>query len=215
MGLTAITIIYSPWGMRSGAHINPATTLTFWRLGKINTWDALLYVAAQFAGAISGVAVSALLLKERISAPEVNYATTTPGAGGVFPAFIAEVLISFILMTVILFASNSQRVARLTGVLAGLLVAVYIGFESPVSGMSMNPARTLGSALPAGQWTAVWLYFTAPPAGMLLAAELYTRTRGRQPVMCAKLHHQNNQPCIFRCNYKKISGPGTRPSIQD
>jgi len=54
MGLTAIAIIYSPWGKRSGAHINPATTLTFWRLGKVATWDALLYIAFQFIGGILG-----------------------------------------------------------------------------------------------------------------------------------------------------------------
>ena len=73
----------------------------------------------------------------------------------------------------------------------------YITFEAPFSGMSLNPARTLGSALPAMTWTALWLYFTAPPLGMLAAAEVYVGLRGARAVHCAKLHHQNSKRCIF------------------
>jgi aquaporin Z len=82
------------------------------------------------------------------------------------------------------------------------LIATYITIEAPFSGMSMNPARTLGSALPAGVWTALWVYFTAPPLGMLLAAEVYQRTRGAHRIDCAKYHHQNNKRCIF-CEYHR------------
>lgn len=203
MGLTAIAIIYSPWGKRSGAHINPAVTLTFLRLGKVGARDAILYTVAQFTGAITGVLISSLVLGNLISDPSVNYVTTVPGPQGPFVAFIAEVLISLLLMTAILFASNHECFARWTGVIAGVLVAVYISIESPLSGMSMNPARTFGSAVGAWSWTAIWLYFTAPLMGMLMAVEVYTRTRGRERVMCAKLHHQNNQRCIFRCGYKE------------
>jgi aquaporin Z len=203
MGLTAITIIYSPWGKRSGAHINPATTLAFLRLGKIPVWDAVLYTFAQFVGGVAGVLISVLLLGDLISDSSVNYVTTTPGPHGSFVAFLAEVFISFLLMTAILFASNDPRTARWTGVIAGLMVATYISIESPISGMSMNPARTFGSAFGARSWTAIWLYFTAPPLGMLMAAEVYTRIRGSERVVCAKLHHQNNQRCIFRCGYKE------------
>jgi aquaporin Z len=202
MGLTAVAIIYSPWGKRSGAHINPATTLTFLRLGKVAAWDACLYVLAQFAGGVTGVIVSALLLGNLISDPSVNYVTTLPGPRGSLIAFIAELIISFILMTVILHAANNARTARWTGMLAGVLVATFISIESPLSGMSLNPARTFASAFSARDWTALWVYFTAPPSGMLLAAEVYIRTRGGKRVMCAKLHHQNNQRCIFRCAYK-------------
>jgi len=78
---------------------------------------------------------------------------------------------------------------------------IYISIEAPVSGMSMNPARTAGSAFSAWNWTAIWIYFTAPPLGMLTAAELYIRSHGAQRVLCAKLHHENQERCIFRCNY--------------
>jgi aquaporin Z len=67
--------------------------------------------------------------------------------------------------------------------------------------MSMNPARTLGSALPARVWTGLWVYFTAPLLGMLTGAELY-RAISRRGVACAKLHHQNRYRCIFRCGYR-------------
>ena len=100
----------------------------------------------------------------------------------------------------VLLMSNSA-LARFTGLFAGILLATYIGAEAPVSGMSMNPARTLGSALPARQWTAIWVYFTAPPLGMLAAAELYRRLPGARRVFCAKLHHDNDKRCIFRCYY--------------
>src|SRR5215469_2693424 len=201
MALTALAIIYSPWGKRSGAHINPAVTLTFWRLGKIAPWDTFFYLSSQFLGGISGVLVARALLGAWVAHPAVNYAITTPGKYGDVLAFIAEALISFLLMSVILRVSNSQSLAQYTGVFAALLLAMFIIFEAPLSGMSMNPARTLGSALSAHVWTALWIYFTAPPLGMLLAAEIYVRMHGAGSVLCAKLHHQNAHRCIFRCGY--------------
>ncbi|KAB2823222.1 MAG: aquaporin family protein, partial [Candidatus Dadabacteria bacterium] len=147
MGLTAITIIYSPWGKQSGAHINPSVTLTFFRLGKVRAWDAAFYIIAQFVGAALGVFIAHVLLGQIVSHPHVNYAATFPGMKGEVIAFLAEVIISFILMTVILHVSNTPVIARYTGVFAGLLVATYITFEAPISGMSMNPARSLGSSL--------------------------------------------------------------------
>jgi aquaporin Z len=106
-------------------------------------------------------------------------------------------VIAFILMAVILHVSNNSRFHKLTGVCAGLLVAAYITVEAPLSGMSMNPARTLASAVPARHWSDLWIYFTAPLIGMLSAAEIYLHTKGARQVGCAKLHHENNQRCIF------------------
>jgi aquaporin Z len=204
MGLTAIGIIYSPWGRQSGAHINPSVTLTFFRLGKVSPWDALFYVVAQFAGGITGVLAAAGLLGRSIAHPSVNYAATLPGPAGTGVAFLAEVLISFGLMSVVLTVSNTRRLARFTGLFAGILIATYIVVEAPLSGMSMNPARTIGSAMPAQIWTALWMYLTAPPLGMLLAAELCVRLKVVPTVFCAKLHHHNATRCIFRCGYERI-----------
>jgi aquaporin Z len=205
MGLTAICLIYSPWGKQSGAHFNPSTTLTFFRLGKIDAWDAVFYIAAQFMGGVAGVMLAARVLQPAIMHETVQYAATVPGPRGSAIAFVAELGISFLMMTMVLNVSNSARIARFTGVLAGALVATYISLESPLSGMSMNPARTLASAVPAGLFNALWIYFTAPPLGMMLASEVYLRTRGAQRVYCAKYHHDNDKRCIFRCNYAAIS----------
>ena len=119
-------------------------------------------------------------------------------------AFAGEFVISFGLMIMVLWASNTSRLSRHVGVLAGLLLALYITFEAPLSGMSINPARTFASALPAGLWTAFWLYLTAPILAMQLAAQLYLFTRGRRQVYCAKLNHHSRQPCIFRCRFEEL-----------
>jgi aquaporin Z len=204
MGLTAISIIYSPFGQRSGAHFNPSVTLTFLRLGKVEHWDASFYILAQFIGGTAGVFVAALLLGNLIAAPSVQYAVTIPGTSGIFVAFLAEMVISFIHMSLVLHVSNTKNLARYTGLFAGMMVAMYISIEAPYSGMSMNPARTFASAFPAQIWTALWLYFVAPPLGMLLAAELYVRQQGFHKVFCAKLHHYNNKRCIFRCRFGEL-----------
>ena len=202
MGSTAIAIIFSPLGKRSGAHFNPAVTLTFLRLGKVKAFDATFFVLFQFAGGIAGVLLASLLLGNLIVHQSVNYAATVPGRGGALQAFVAEVVITFILMSVVLTVSNHTRLSRWTGLFAGALVAIYITLESPISGMSMNPARTFSSASVGNIWTSLWIYFTAPSIGMLLAAEAYQRLKPNSRVACAKLHHHNNRRCIFNCNFQ-------------
>jgi len=203
MGLTAALLIYSPFGRRSGAHMNPAVTLTFFRLGKISAADAAAYVAAQFVGGAAGMVVAILLFGSLPADPTVNYVVTTPGAAGPVVAFVAETAISFLLMLTVLGVSNTPRVASFTGLAAAFLVAMFITFEAPLSGMSMNPARTLASALFAHS-SSLWIYFIAPVLGMLGAAELFVRVAGRARIRCAKLHHRFDIPCIFHCGY---SGP--------
>lgn len=201
MGLTAVGLIYSPWGRQSGAHLNPSVTFGFFRLGKIRGWDAVFYALFQFAGGLVGVLVAAAALGRALAHPSVNYVVTAPGPRGPAVAFAAELGISFVLMSVVLAMSNHPRLAPFTGLGAGALVALYISVEAPLSGMSMNPARTFGSALPAMTWTAIWTYLLAPPLGMLLAAELYARAWTPRRVLCAKLHHDASRRCIFRCGY--------------
>ncbi|BAZ40481.1 major intrinsic protein [Calothrix sp. NIES-4101] len=210
MGLTAIVIIYSPWGKQSGAHINPVVTFTFFRLGKIKPTDAVFYILAQFLGGLLGLLLATKLLEqasaklpEGLADPSINYMITVPGMGGVGIAFIAELSISFGMMLMILFVSNIPKLSRWTGIFAAVLITTYITLEAPLSGMSMNPARTLASAILAQNWTAIWVYFTAPLLGMLLAAEVYVQLKGKRAVHCAKLHHHNNKRCIFRCGYRQ------------
>ena len=151
---------------------------------------------AQFLGALAGVLVSWAALGSVLAHPSVNYVVTVPGMWGVGAAFYAEVVIAFLMMTMVLVVSNSSA-SRFTGLFAGALVFLYITFEDPISGMSLNPARTLGSALPARHFPGLWIYFTASPLGMLLAAEAHTRRRRVRAVHCAKLHHDNKHRCIF------------------
>jgi aquaporin Z len=203
MGLTNAALIYSPLGARSGAHMNPAVTLTFLRLRKIAPLDAAGYVVAQFAGGLAGIAIATWALAGLPAHPAVNYVATVPGPAGPAIAFTAEIVISFLLMLVVLRLSNTPQLARFTGIGASVLVATYIIFESPYSGMSMNPARTLGSNAFASMLSTWWIYFVAPPSGMLLAAEWYARRHGAAAVRCAKLHHAESVRCIFRCRHKE------------
>lgn len=196
MGATAVLLIYSPWGVRSGAHLNPAVTLAFWRLGRIRARDAAGYVAGQFLGGAAAVAAAGLLAGGVLRDPSVRYAVTVPGGPGAAVAFVAEATIAFVLMAVVLAMVGRAPVERYTGWVAGALVALYITFEAPLSGMSMNPARSLASALAANLWTGLWIYFVAPPLGMLAAAEIHRRSAGRRRG-CAKLHHSPAVRCLF------------------
>lgn len=200
MASTAIALIYSPWGRRSGPHMNPATTLTFWRLRKIESPDAVAYVISQFAGGALGLLIGTVLTCSFIG-PPVPTGVTHPGMFGIVLAWFGELAISFLLMSVVLRVSNHPATNRFTGLCAGALVLTFITLEDPISGMSMNPARSFASALIAHNWQHLWIYFTAPPAGMLLAAELFVRTRGLGAVLCAKLCHDSPHPCIFRCSF--------------
>ena len=203
MGATAVAIIYSPWGRQSGAHLNPGVTLGFLRLGWIARADAAFYAAFQVAGGVAGVLLAWALLGARLSHPSAHFAVTMPGPAGVGVALAAEAAISFLLLTAVLHVSGS-RYGRWTGVVAGALVALYIAVEAPISGMSMNPARSFASALVSGKWTALWIYFVGPPLAMLLAATLYAR---RRVSGCAKLVHAADKRCIF-CE-ERARRPGT------
>jgi len=191
MGLTALGIVVSPWGRISGAHINPAFTITFWRLGKVAHWDAVFYIGAQFAGGLAGVLLMIPLLGQPFTQVPVHYAVTVPGPHGVAAAFVGELAIAVITMAVVLNLSSRPRLAPWTPYAVAVLVASWVTFESPYSGFGMNPARTVASALPAGDWTAVWLYLITPVAGMLVAAQLFTIRNGS----CAKIY----QHATFFC----------------
>ena len=182
MGLTASAILHSRWGHRSGAHMNPALTFTFWTLGKITTRDAFFYILFQFGGGLAGVLLSALVIGPPLWHSAVNFAATVPGMPGEAAAFWSEVAISALLMATALIVSSSATLRPWMPVFAGLLVAAFITFEAPLSGMSMNPARTLASAIPSGEWNAIWIYFIAPPLGMLATSLVYRLVSSRQKV---------------------------------
>ena len=196
MGGTAMALIYSPWGRRSGAHMNPAVTLAFLRLGRIPPWDALYYCLFQLLGGLAGVLVCAAVIGAPFTTSPVTYVVTVPGPHGALPALLLEGVIAMLMMGMIQALAPHARLARYTGLCAGILICAFVTVESPWSGFGMNPARTLASALPSGVMTALWVYLIAPPVGMLAVVEVIRR----QPwhaVHCCKLHHARQDWCIF------------------
>lgn len=211
MGTTATALIYSPLGRRSGAHMNPAVTLTYAALGRVPWRDALGYAGGQFLGGLSGLAITVWALGGLPADASVNYVATVPGAAGAWAAFAAEALISFVLMSTVLRMSGDATYAPFTGLAAGALVATFIAVEAPLSGMSMNVARTLPSNLFASQTSALWVYAVAPLLGMLTAAAHFTQRHGRHASGCAKLHHSSTVPCIF-CGHEPVNLHTLNPS---
>lgn len=163
-------------GKKSGAHINPSVTWTYFRLGKINFTDAVFYTIAQFAGAIGG----ALLLKGTVGSlfghPLINYGNTAPQPPHTaITAFTAEFIISFIMMMTVLRAGSSKQFEKHIAIISGILIALFLIIELPFSGMSLNPARSFAGALAANSWQYLWIYFIAPTVAMLSAIEVYLR----------------------------------------
>jgi len=198
MGVTALCLIHSPWGKRSGAHMNPAMTLSFLRLGKLNAIDAVLYIAAQFLGATIGVLISSIALGMIVSHQSVNFAATVPGVNGTSIAWTSEFIIAFVLISTVMSCNRHPRAAPFTGCVAATLVALFITFEAPFSGMSLNPARTFGSAIFANEWTGWWIYCTAPILGMLSGVEVQRVFFKKFP--CGKLTHSQRHPCFVKCD---------------
>jgi len=177
MGLTALYIFTSRFGIQSGAYINPAVTIVRYRLGDINKIDSLFYTIFQLLGGSLGVYIVALIFPSWMKDHEVNYIVTVPGKAGVPVAFIMEFLISFILIAVVLFLGLKKRLDKYTPYVVSFLITLFITFEAPFSGMSMNPARTFASAIVAGQWKSFWLYCAAPVAGMLTGEYCYRKLK--------------------------------------
>src|SRR3954468_12228306 len=142
----ATAVVYSPLGQISGGHINPAVTLAFWRMGKVPTRDALIYIVLQFAGAYLGAYAAGVAWGPLTRG--VQYAATVPGDGYSWAgALAAETAITFLLVFTIFVCVNKPRIAPRTGIICGSLVALLVMIEAPVTGTSLNPARTLGPAI--------------------------------------------------------------------
>jgi aquaporin Z len=202
----ATAVVLSPIGQRSGGHLNPAVTLAFWWQGRITGADASAYVMAQVGGAVLGVAVMAWLAAP--AAQSVQLGLTQPGPGFSMPVvFLAEVLATFLLLLVILVSLRSERFAPRTPFLAGGLVALLVFVEAPVSGTSMNPARSFAPALLMEHFSAQWIYWIAPVLGALLAVKLFAMVVVKSDQGgCAKLYHTERYRCIFlNCAYQRVS----------
>ncbi|MDX1556219.1 MAG: aquaporin [Xanthomonadales bacterium] len=163
-GLVVMAVIYAV-GNISGAHINPAVTLGFWFAKRLDARQVPAYVGSQLLGAILAAATLQLMF------PGHDSLGATLPAVEAWRVFLLEVLLSFFLMFVILNVSTGHKEKGImAGVAIGGTVALEALFAGPVSGASMNPARSIGPALVSGQLQGAWIYLTAPVIGMLLAS---------------------------------------------
>jgi len=191
-------VAISPLGKLSGAHINPSVTLAFWTQGKMHRQDAVAYVIAQFIGGILGIAL--LVGVWGRYATSVNNGMTLPGDNySLGVVFLAEVGITFLLVLLIFIFVSSRRLMRWTPLMTWLLIATMVWLEAPISGTSLNPARSFAPALFTWLWKDQWLYFIAPPLGSLLAVGTFRLlATGSREILTGKLFHVHNYRCIFK-----------------
>jgi aquaporin Z len=201
MGAIVAALIYSPWGRRSGTHLNPAMTLAFFRLRKIGRWDLLFYLVAQFAGGAAGIAIARALMGPEFAAISASGITIQRSLSSEAIAFFAEATIAGWMMLVVLVATNHATWYRWAGLIYGLMIAMIVSFASPLSAFGMNPARTVATTLSDGSWDIAWLALVAPILGMQLAVDAYRLLTGRTQVLCAKLAHNVEGHCIFKCQH--------------
>ena len=200
-------VAISPFGKLSGAHINPAVSLAFWAHGKMHTHDLIGYIIGQLLGALLGAFLLALVWGAR--AASVRDGVTAPGAGyPLWLVFLAEMLLTFLLVFLIFVFVSSHRLMRWTPLMNWLLVATMVWQEAPISGTSLNPARSLGPDVMAWFWSDQWLYCIAPPLGALLAVACFRLvTAGARDVKTGKLFHVPHYRSIF----KNVDAPHLPP----
>jgi aquaporin Z len=168
-GTTGCLITLSPVGKISGAHINPAVSFGFWLCGKMTNSAFAGFVIAQLLGAVVG---SIPLLLWGQQGNSINYGNTVPGQDGIVPAFIGEMLTTACLIILLYFFVGNKRLRAYTPYTIPLLYSFMVWAESPLSGCSTNPARSLGPAVISGVYNGSWLYLIAPICGVLLVLGL-------------------------------------------
>jgi aquaporin NIP len=172
-GLIIMVMVYAT-GHLSGAHINPAVTLAFTVTRHFPGRDAVAYIGAQLAGATVGAAVLLAVWTEQ---PADLGATVPSIAAG--SALVYEVVLTAFLMFVIMaVATDTRAVGAAAAIAIGGTVGLDALFAGAVTGASMNPARSFGPALMAGQWDDFWLYIVGPVLGAVLGAVAYQAVRG-------------------------------------
>ena len=189
-GSTGALIALSAIGRVSGAHLNPVVTLAFWLMRKIDTATAAGYVGAQLAGAIVG---SLPLLAWRGMGRSVAFGATVPGLGyTIRAAFLGEAITTFAMLTLLAVFLGFRRIRPFTPAIFPPLYAVMVFLESPISGTSTNPARSLGPAIVSGEWGGWWIYWLGPLAGGLAAVLACSYLAKR--ISVAKIYHFDSDP---------------------
>ncbi len=185
---TGSLVAISPLGRRSGAHLNPCVTLAFWVSGHVSRSDLLGYITAQLAGALLGALALALAWGRVAASLKDGLTQPQPGVGT--PQAIAiEALMTAVLVLTLFTFTSFRRLVRLTPLGLWVVIALLVWRGAPYTGCSLNPARSLGPALVAGDLHQLFVYLVGPPLGAVLAAGLFRRLPGGVRPLTAKLFH--------------------------
>lgn len=175
-GFVIVALIYS-FAHVSGAHFNPAVTIAFYAMGEFDRKRVIPYIGAQILGGIVASATLCFLLQEDFThLSEVSYLGATLPHGSVAQSFGFEFLLAFILMLVIsASAVHGKATKDFAGIAIGFTVGLEAMFAGPITGASMNPARSIGPAIVSGHYEHLWLYIVATILGALLAAVVFVK----------------------------------------
>ena len=175
-GFVIVALIYS-FAHISGAHFNPAVSIAFALMGEFDRAKVLPYITAQVLGAILASYSLYLLLLENIDTmAQAAYLGATLPSGSVGQSFGFELILTFILMLVIsASAVHGKAIKDFAGIAIGFTVGLEAMFAGPITGASMNPARSIGPALVSGNMEHLWLYIVATILGAVLAALVFTK----------------------------------------
>jgi aquaporin NIP len=164
-------------GHLSGAHINPAVTLAFTLTRHFPAREALAYIAGQLAGAT----VAALLLLAIWTEQPAELGATVPSVGAGSALVYELVLTAFLMFVIMAVATDTRAVGAAAAIAIGGVIGLDALFGGPVTGASMNPARSFGPALASGEWREFWVYLVGPLAGASIGALAYQAVRGEHP----------------------------------
>ena len=203
----ATLVVYSPVGRISGAHLNPAVSLAFLLEKKLGVVDFAAFSSMQMLGSI--IAAVLALLAWSDNALEANVGMTLPGQGyPIVLVFSVEVFITFLLISLIFYFLHSRTLTRFAGIAVGLLIATLVFLTAPVSGTSLNPARSIGPAIAASNFSYLWLYIIAPVLGSLIAVAIHKKISFLHCPLCAKLNHEKmDKDCRYNCNFDTLKVP--------
>ncbi|MDW7774475.1 MAG: MIP/aquaporin family protein [Desulfobulbaceae bacterium] len=200
----ATLVIYSPVGRISGAHLNPAVSLAFFLQKKIGIKDTAVFMVVQCLGSMTAAFLVLFLWGNH--AKQIKMGMTLPGTGqNILFVFLVEIFITFLLIISLFFFLHRKSLTRYTGLALGILVASLVFLTANISGTSLNPARSLGPAIAAVNFSFLWIYLTAPFVGSILAVLTAAYISSFARPLCAKLNHQE-EPCLYEaCEFRNGS----------
>ncbi len=194
-GLVIATMV-SAVGHISGGHLNPAVTIGAWVTQKISSSLALIYIVAQLAGGVAGALLLRISLPKQLWEPSNIAATSVVRGISSGQAILIEAILSFFLVWVVFGVAIDPHGSwsKIAGLAIGLVIAMDSFMGGPLTGASMNPARSFGPAVAATHWTNLWVYFVGPIAGGIIAAALYDGVylRLRQPAVAEIIDEESD-----------------------